>query len=96
MIIPDFWIKSRNCIIEYDGEQHYKYSPFFQESYQRFLDQVNRDNALVQYCKENSIRLLRIPWKDNNRLEEIIHAFLTDGIDISTHVDPIFLSEQPQ
>lgn len=96
MIIPDFWIKSRNCIIEYDGEQHYKYSPFFQESYQRFLDQVNRDNALVQYCKENSIRLLRIPWKDNDRLEEIIHAFLTDGIDISTHVDPIFLSEQPQ
>jgi len=91
-IIPDFWIKSRNCIIEYDGQQHYEYIPFFQESYQCFLEQVQRDKALVQYCKDNSIRLLRIPYKDDNRLEEVIRTFLVDGINIATHLEPI-LSE---
>lgn len=91
IIKVDFYLPERKEIIEYDGSQHYRWEPYIHKTYNRFVDQVNRDNALVQYCKENSIQLLRIPWKDNSRLEEIIHAFLLEGKDISTHIQPKLL-----
>ena len=87
----DYYIESENLIVEYDGQQHYEYCEFMQKTYSRFIDQVNRDNYLVQYCKDNNIRLLRISYKDNNRLEEVIKAFLVDGIDISIKVEPKLL-----
>lgn len=89
-LFPDFTIKN-DAIIEYDGKQHYEFIKSMQKTYSRFIDQVNRDNYLVQYCKDNNIRLLRISYKDNNRLEEVIKAFLVDGIDISTKVEPKLL-----
>lgn len=91
-IKPDFFIPQLNIIIEYDGIYHYEYIPFLHKyNYKNFIDRVNRDNYLIQYCKENNIRLLRIPWKDNNRLEEVIKAFLVDGKDITTKVEPKLL-----
>lgn len=89
--IPDIYIPSINSIIEYDGIQHYNYTKQFHSNQQDFVNQINRDNCLVQYCKENNIRLLRIPWKDNNRLEEVIKAFLVEGKDITTKVEPKLL-----
>ena len=86
----DFIIND-DIIIEYDGKQHYEFIESMQKTYSRFIDQVNRDNYLVQYCKDNNIRLLRISYKDNNRLEEVIKAFLINGIDISTKVEPKLL-----
>lgn len=91
IIKVDFYLPERKEIIEYDGSQHYRWEPYIHKTYNRFVDQVNRDNALVQYCKENSIQLLRIPWKDNSRLEEIINAFLLEGKDITTHIQPKLL-----
>lgn len=92
-LILDFYIPSLNMIIEYDGEQHYKLNSYFHEKHGLldFVDQVNRDRCLERYCKENEIGLLRIPWKDNNRLEEVISAFVLEGKDITTKVDPILL-----
>ena len=87
----DIYSKEHGYIIEYDGRQHYKYDEFFHKNkYENYLKQVNRDNSLVQYCKDNSIRLLRIPWKDKDRLEEIIKAFIIDGKDLSTKIEPVF------
>ena len=43
-------------IIEYDGKQHYEFTSFFQSTYQNFVNQVNRDRCLEQYCKENNIK----------------------------------------
>lgn len=77
--------------LDYNETGDINYSQFMQKTYSRFIDQVNRDNYLVQYCKDNNIRLLRISYKDNNRLEEVIKAFLVDGIDISTKVEPKLL-----
>lgn len=92
LIIPDIYLPSLNAIIEYDGEQHYKFiEKYHKLDYNYYVDRINRDNCLVQYCKENNIRLLRIPWKDNNRLEEVIKAFLVEGKDITTKVEPKLL-----
>lgn len=90
-IFVDFYLSNENIIIEYDGQQHFNWTDHFHKTYSNFIDQVNRDNYLVQYCKDNNIRLLRISYKDNNRLEEVIKAFLVDGIDISTKVEPKLL-----
>ena len=90
-IFVDFYLSNENIIIEYDGQQHFNWTDHFHKTYSNFIDQVNRDNYLVQYCKDNNIRLLRISYKDNNRLEEVIRAFLVDGIDISIKVEPKLL-----
>ena len=87
----DFFIKKLNCIIEFDGIQHYEFVPFLQKTYSKFINQVNRDRCLEQYCKENNICLLRIPYKDNNRIPEIIKIFFEEGKDITTKVEPKLL-----
>lgn len=90
-LIPDFYSEKDRIIIEYDGKQHYEYIEFLQKSYNNFVYQVNRDKILENYCRENSIRLLRIPWRDEQNLEEIIKTFLLEGKDITTKVEPKLL-----
>lgn len=91
-IRADFYLPDYNTIVEVDGEQHYKYIPKYHEKgYSYYNDRVNRDNCLVRYCKENSISLLRIPWCDISRIDDIIKSFFVDGKDITTKVDPILL-----
>ena len=90
-ILPDIYIvedSGPNLIIEFDGRQHYEYEPYMQETQFGFIKQVRRDQFLETYCKENNIKLLRIPWKDENRIPEIIRSFLVDGKDITTKVYP--------
>lgn len=91
LIFVDFYIPNLNIIIEYDGEQHTHWIKYFQPTYQDFVHQVNRDRYLEKYCEENNIRLLRISYKDNNRIPEIIKAFFEEGIDITTKVEPKLL-----
>ena len=84
-------MRNIKLIIEYDGKQHYEFTSFFQSTYQNFVNQINRDRCLEQYCKENNIKLLRISYKDNNRIPEIIKIFFEEGKDITTKVEPKLL-----
>lgn len=69
----DFYIKDINLCIEVDGEQHYKPVKFgeisIEESEKRFKKQQKKDNIKNQYCKNNNIELLRIPYWDFNKEE---------------------------
>ncbi len=91
VIIVDFYIKSINAIIEYNGGQHYEFIPYLQKYYSRYVNQVNRDLYLKKYCKENNIKLLIIPYVDDKRIPEIIEKFINNGIDITTKVEPKLL-----
>lgn len=67
----DFYIPSLNICIEYDGKQHYKLDCFNMT----LLDLMNRkrlDNIKTQYCKDNGIELIRIPYWEANNIREII------------------------
>lgn len=66
--LVDFFIPSRNTIIEYNGLQHYKPVEHFggQES---FIKQQERDMTLRQYCKEHNIRLIEIPYTIYNKYD---------------------------
>lgn len=53
-------------IIEYNGRQHYRYTPYFHKSKQDFVKQQNRDKKLRKYCEDNNIKLIEIPYYINN------------------------------
>ena len=55
---PDFFIESINLIIEFDGEQH------FTLRWRGRKDTKIRENDLKknEWCVENKVHLLRIPW----------------------------------
>ncbi len=54
----DFYLPSKNTIIEYDGVQHYV--PSFGEK--SFEITKRNDKIKNQYCKKNGIKLIRIPY----------------------------------
>lgn len=59
----DFYLPSCNTCIEYDGEQHFISNGGYYT--QEFVKQVQfRDNIKNQYCKDNNIKLIRIPYTD--------------------------------
>lgn len=68
-IIVDFYIPSKNCIIEYNGQQHYTPIEHFGGQL-KFEQQQKRDNTLREYCKINNIKLIEIPYTYNT-LEKI-------------------------
>ena len=90
-IIVDIFIPSINTFLEIDGEQHTNFIPLFHHKYSDFIRQVNRDNCLINYCKENNIILLKIPYKDKLRIKEILKEFIENSKDITTKVEPKLL-----
>lgn len=48
--------------VEYDGEQHMKYIPFFHKNKEAFLNQKYRDELKNRMCKDNNIILIRVPY----------------------------------
>ncbi|MCJ7965661.1 hypothetical protein MT487_01065 [Lachnospiraceae bacterium NSJ-171] len=72
----DFYLNKYNTAIEYDGEQHYY--PIFKTKYPldeniSRLEYVQKhDEIKNQYCKDNNIFLIRIPYWDNDDIEYIL------------------------
>lgn len=70
-LIFDFYIPNINLIIEYDGIQHYKPVEKF-GGYNSYLRVKESDDIKNEYCKNNNIDLLRIPYYDYKNIEYII------------------------
>ena len=60
----DFYIPSRNYIIEYDGKQHFTYqnSPKTWNTLEQVLETQKKDKIKNQYCFKNNIPIIRIPY----------------------------------
>ena len=63
----DFYLLDYNIIIEYDGEQHFHKTSFYTQ--EQFENIQQRDKEKTQYCKENNIPLIRIPYTDYNKID---------------------------
>lgn len=57
----DFYIPSAKMAIEYDGEQHFKPIDYFGGD-KEFTKRINYDKIKNQYCDDNDIFLVRIPY----------------------------------
>lgn len=64
----DFYLPDYNLCIEFDGQHHYE--NVFGEKHYEMTKQ--HDKIKNQYCKDNNINLLRIPYWDGNNIEDII------------------------
>lgn len=76
----DFYLPQYNLFIEYDGQQHYEAMRFYGGDKERNEIELRktqkRDEIKNQYCKENNINLLRIPYWETKNIETIINNYL--------------------
>jgi len=61
MLPFDFYLPDYNLCIEYDGEHHFRPIESW-GGYDKFLINQENDNIKNQYCKDNNIALLRLPY----------------------------------
>ena len=71
----DFYLPDFNILIEYDGQQHFKPIDFAGKgeewAIKNMLETQRRDNIKTQYCKDNNIKLIRIPYFEFENIEQI-------------------------
>lgn len=80
----DFCIPELKIIIELDGEQHFKYIPFFHKNYQTFEDRKKRDQLKERMAITNGFYMIRIKqtdvWNDKNDWTKILSKYLISSI----------------
>ena len=74
----DFYLPNYNTCVEYDGEQHFKPVRFDKHNsrgtpQERFEKVKYRDKLKNDYCKNNNITLIRIPYTDFDNIESILN-----------------------
>lgn len=72
----DFYIEYLNTAIEYDGQQHF-YPVNFSGKGADYTNAIfeatkRRDRIKDDYCKNNGIKLIRIPYTEFNNIHEIL------------------------
>lgn len=75
----DFYLQygDKSIIIEYHGKQHYEDVPYFYEGRTRSFEvQQHRDRYLRQYCADNQIRLIEIPFTKFDHIDDILKVNL--------------------
>jgi len=58
----DLYNDDLKLAIEVQGDQHYKFIPFFHRNKDAFLNQRYRDAMKKEKCKQNGITLIEIPY----------------------------------
>jgi hypothetical protein len=67
----DFALYKNNklcCLVEFDGIQHFQYTPYFHKTQAAFAKQKEWDRRKNKYCLLHNIPLIRVPYWD---LEEL-------------------------
>ena len=67
----DFFIPSKNICIEYDGVQHFKPIEYFGGD-KNFKSQLIKDKIKSDFCKNNGIKLIRIPYYEYKNIQKIL------------------------
>lgn len=71
----DIYIPEHNLLIEYNGEQHYKFSRFFHKKSIKYLNQLQRDKRKKKLAEEHGYRLIIFSYKD-----PIVRDFIYDKV----------------
>jgi hypothetical protein len=75
-LMYDFYLPTYNTVIEFHGKQHYEFVEFLHRSETRFEQQQERDQLKKQYCLDNGIAFLEIPFSEYENIEVILSNFL--------------------
>ena len=63
----DFYLPLQNCLIEYDGEQHFIQKDYFGD-YAEFQSRIAKDKFKDEWAYANNIKLIRIPYTDYDKI----------------------------
>lgn len=77
----DFYLPERNILIEYDGKQHFIYTPSIHgddpiEGLHKLKQLQYRDKLKNEYCRDNNIRLIRLNATHYYRITETLNKLL--------------------
>ena len=75
MLKFDFYLSDYNICIEYDGKQHFEENKFFGHS--SFKTIQENDIIKNKYCIDNNIKLIRIKYTEQNKIDNILNNFLS-------------------
>lgn len=83
----DFFIPNKNTCIEYDGEHHFipvirSKSTTMEQAKENLKNIQFRDKIKTDYCKNNNIKLIRIPYTEFNNIEKILDTYFNYNITI--------------
>lgn len=71
----DFYNPNKNVIVEVQGGQHLKHTPYFHgQSKSNFLSQIKRDNDKQKFCELNNIKLVEI-YPNDKLSKELFESF---------------------
>lgn len=62
----DMYNQQLGIACEYNGEQHYKFNVHFHRTYEKFLEQLERDRFKREKCSSLGIKLIEVPYNVNN------------------------------
>lgn len=77
MLKFDFFIPSKNVLIEYDGIQHFRFYSVFHKTLRNFRQIQKLDEVKNDFCKKNNYHLYRIRYNEN--IEQKIINLLDSG-----------------
>lgn len=72
----DCYNESLRLAVEYQGEQHYKFIPFFHKSKEAFYNQKYRDELKRLRCRELGITLIEVPYTEKRRIRDFLEREL--------------------
>lgn len=80
----DFFIPSQHLLIEYDGQHHFEPAGYIPEPlrYKAFETIKLCDNIKTEFASIKGIKLLRIPYTDEHKIEQI----LSDNVDTNPKI----------
>ena len=65
----DFYLDDYNMVIEFDGRQHFGETNYFTYTYEQTK---MHDNIKNDYCNNNNIKMVRIPYWKINKVDDIL------------------------
>jgi hypothetical protein len=71
----DMYCRELRLACEYNGQQHYKYVPYFHRNKEAFRNQGYRDELKRRMCRENGVHLIEVPY--TIKLRDIEHFLYT-------------------
>lgn len=76
----DYYLPRQEICIEVDGRQHFEKAYFggiSEEKSKQLLEYVKRhDDIKNKFCKKNNIKLIRIPYYENDNIDNILRSAL--------------------
>lgn len=80
----DYYIEDKNICIEVDGEFHYQIGRYEHCSPHTTFENVKkRDKIKTDYCKDNNIKLIRLPYFEEQNFEKILDKELYANTEIT-------------